>query len=434
MAGEVEFAEMLRALMAERDVGVRELGRRVYRDKAYISRLAAGRQRPSPQAACDLDKALGAGGKLAALARPVSPDLAQMPVLSLTLGLPESAVAVLAGPDTADEGDHVERRAFTAAAMGLIAGLAVPAAAPPPMAAVADVRALRLAAADLWARDWTVGGSALLRDAIRQYASARSMLDHSSYVATVGRELQAVSAELAACAGFIAFDASAQPLARHLLSESALLAGSLGDPVLSAHTWTLLAMQSTALAMFTGRKGPAREALRFLDQAADIARHEPSPRLHATIWMRRATASAVLEDDIEVRRGVANAQRELDRGDHPADPQWTAFVTPSEVTGHEGMARLSQGRAETAAGLFRDAISDPELPPRNRAFYQARLAWALVAAGDRDEAISEGLRVLPALEGPVRSARTLSQLRPVRQAAPPDSEFAARFDAVASRA
>lgn len=204
--------------------------------------------------------------------------------------------------------------------------------------------------------------------------------------------------------------------------------------MLTAHTYALLALQSTALATFSGRKGPAREALRFLDHAAEVARHEPSPRMHATIWMRRATASAVLDDELEVRRGIANARRELDRGDHPADPHWAAFVTPYEVTGHEAMARLSQGKAETAAGLFRDALGDPQMAPRNRAFYQARLAWALIAAGDRAGGISEGLRVLPVLEGPVRSARAVSQLRPVRQAAAPDSEFAARFDAVASRA
>ena len=44
-----------------------------------------------------------------------------------------------------------------------------------------------------------------------------------------------------------------------------------------AHTYALLAMQSTSLATLSGRAGLAREALRFLGQAADAARHEPSP-------------------------------------------------------------------------------------------------------------------------------------------------------------
>ncbi len=291
---------------------------------------------------------------------------------------------------------------------------------------------LRLVASDLWARDWTAGGNALLRDALRHYACARAMLDHSSYTAAVGRELQVLSADLAACAGFAAFDAGIQPLARSLLSESTLLAGSTGDPVLMAHAYALLALQSTSLATQSGRRGRAREALRFLDQATDVARHEASPRLHATICMRRATASALLEDDVEARRNIASARRELDRGDHPADPHWAGFVTMSEITAHEAMAALSQGQPQSAARLFRDVLDDPGLPARNRALYQARLAVTLHAVGDKEEAVSEGLQVLDVLEGPVKSARTLHQLRPVRQDAAPGSEFAVRFDAMAS--
>ncbi len=395
--------------------------------------MASGKQRPSPEAARDIDDALGASGELAALARPADSGLADVRALSLTLG-PESMLAVLAGPEVLEEGDDVDRRAFTAAAMGLLAGMAVPAVPHPASVSPARVRRLRTAADDLWTQDWTVGGSAVLRQAVREYATARAMLDHSSYTAAVGRELEAVSADLAACAGFVAFDAGFQPLARSLLSESALLAGSTGDPVLMAHTYALLAMQSTSLAALSGRAGLVREALRFLGQAADAARHEPSPRLHATIWMRRATASAVLDDEMEVRRAIASARRELDRGDHPADPHWAGFVTPSEITGHEAMARLSQGKPEMAARLFRDVLADAALPPRNRAYYQALLATSLLAVGDRAEAISEGLRALPALEGPVRSARTLRRLQPVRQAAEPGSEFAVRLDAMAAQA
>jgi transcriptional regulator with XRE-family HTH domain len=349
----------------------------------------------------------------------------ELPVLSLTVGTADDVLSE--GSDSTEEGD-VDRRAFSIAALGLLAGTLTPRGPVPPRVAAADTGHLHQVAAGMWAKDRTVGGNALLRDAIRQYASVRAMLDHSSYTASVGLELQALAAELAACAGFTAFDAGIQALARALLSESALLAGSTGDPVLTAHALSLLAVQSTSLSRVSGRKGPAREALLFLDQAADTARHEPSPRLHATISMRRATAAALLGDGIEARKSITAARRELDRGDHPTDPDWAGFVTASEITGHEASAAMSQGKPEIAARLFRDVLSDGELPSRNRAFYQARLARSLHAAGEQAEAVSEGLKVLPALEGPVRSARTLLQLRPVRQRAAPDSEFAARFD------
>ncbi len=112
------------------------------------------------------------------------------------------------------------------------------------------------------------------------------------------------------------------------------------------------------------------------------------PPAARAIWMRRATASAVLDDELEVRRAIASARHELDRGDHPADPHWAGFVTPSEITGHEAMARLSQGKPEVAARLFRDVLADAALPPRNRAYYQALLAASLLAVGDRAEAIA----------------------------------------------
>src|SRR5690348_17308616 len=62
------FASRLRALMAERGLGVLALARRVPCDKAQVSRVANGKQRPSATLAGRLDEALGAGGELAALA------------------------------------------------------------------------------------------------------------------------------------------------------------------------------------------------------------------------------------------------------------------------------------------------------------------------------------------------------------------------------
>ena len=52
-------------------------------------------------------------------------------------------------------------------------------------------------------------------------------------------------------------------------------------------------------------------------------------------------------------------------------------------------------------------------------------------AGDHTEAVAEGLAVLPALDGPVQSARTMNILRSIRRQTTPDSEFAVRFDAIA---
>ena len=59
-----DFAERLTAAMAARRLGVRALARRVHCDPALISRLAAGKQNPSPKIAALLDEELVAGGTL----------------------------------------------------------------------------------------------------------------------------------------------------------------------------------------------------------------------------------------------------------------------------------------------------------------------------------------------------------------------------------
>jgi hypothetical protein len=323
------------------------------------------------------------------------------------------------------EADPLDRREFGTAAMGLLAGTLIAPARPPETVTAAHVRELRDAAVAVWTRDRLIGGNAQLRDATAMYRHARAMLDQSSYTGTVGADLVAVTAELACCAGFAAHDAGNQPLARALLAEAALLAA--GDPLLSARAYGLLALQCNALAVTD--PGRAREALRFLDAADAAAHHEPSPRVHALIWMRRAAACGVLDDDVSVRRCITGARRELDRGDHPADPPWAAFVDPAEVTAHEAMARLGQDQPQAAAALFRDVLADPGLPPRNRALYTAQLAGSLHAAGDEPEAGTAALQVLAALETSVRSARVLSELKPLREHADPGSEFAARYDA-----
>jgi hypothetical protein len=340
-------------------------------------------------------------------------------------------VSSLSSADDGGAGDDpVNRREFGITAAGVLAGGLVAPGAPASVSAE-HVRGLREAVAGLWVRDWRVGAAAL-REATGYYAAARAMLDASSYSPATGRDLLAVTAELAACAGFLAFDAARQALARGLLTEAAMLASSAGEQVLAAHAYGLLALQSSSLAASGNRVALSRESLRFLGLAAGAARHVPSPRMHAMVAMRRATASAVLGDEPSVRSHVAAAYRELDGGGHPSDPHWAAFVTPAEVTAHEAMARLSLGQPGKAAALFRAVLSEAGMPARNRVYYQARLAGALHAAGEREEALSGGLQVLSGLEGPVKSARTVNWLKPIRQAAPAGSELAARFDAVAA--
>lgn len=67
------FPCRLRQLMSQRGMSVRELASLTYLAKSLVGDYTTGRRPPSPKRARDLDKALGAGGELAALVREDDP-------------------------------------------------------------------------------------------------------------------------------------------------------------------------------------------------------------------------------------------------------------------------------------------------------------------------------------------------------------------------
>jgi hypothetical protein len=259
------------------------------------------------------------------------------------------------------------------------------------------------------------------------------MLDESDYSEAVGRDLLAVSGNLAVCVGWLAFDAANAPLAQQLYSEALLLAGSAGDPILSAHVLEKSSMLSSHMARKGGGRGLARQALRLAEQAAEAARHESMPRLDALIALRRASAVSLLGDKSAFRSAIACARRELDRGPIDGDPEWVRFVDESEIATQEAVGHQNLGDPAAASVLHRQSLDEPGLSRRNRACGQAQLAAALAESGDTSGAVSEAMAVLPELSDGVTSIRTLNHLRPVRIVAEKSAaeEFCMRFDAVA---
>lgn len=63
-----DFGSELRSLLPARGMSLRGVARQVPCDSGYLSKVAAGRKRPSAELAARLDEVLGAGGELAALA------------------------------------------------------------------------------------------------------------------------------------------------------------------------------------------------------------------------------------------------------------------------------------------------------------------------------------------------------------------------------
>ena len=363
-------------------------------------------------------------------------DMPRRALLPLILGDPD---AIPGGDDGLElaGGLDVDRRSFNAMAAGLTVGAVLPAIRVPARIDMAHVRYLRACLNQVRNHYQDAGGGAALSEALRQFTRARAMLDESDYTDSVGRHLLVVTAELGEAAGWAAYDRDDQPLARHLYGEAELLAGGSGDAVVAVHVYADLAQQSTYAARVTGRRGVARESLRFANRAAEIARHEPSPRLHALIALRQALAYAELGDELAFRSQITTARRELERGEHAADPPWAMFVSESEITGYEALGYEAIGRTQKISGgrataLYRRVLEDPRRSASDQVYYRARLAGALLNDGDVKLAITEGSAILPSMAGGrMTSARSLAEMRPLRAAAEQAAaeEFCARFDA-----
>jgi transcriptional regulator with XRE-family HTH domain len=371
-------------------------------------------------------------------------DAVEMPreaLLPLVLGRPDAALpddwfgeVTLAGLGVQEETDvDVDRRTFGGITAGAAAAMAFPEITVPAKVGASHIRYLQICVDNLCRQDQTVGGAALLRQALRQWQRARRMLDESDYSEVVGQELLRVTGNLATRTGWLAFDAANVPLARRLYSEAWLLAAHSNDHTLQAHVLDLSSMLTSHLARAGGAgRGLSRESLRLADHAADVARHQPIPRLHALIALRRADAVSLLGDKPAFQAAIARARRELDRGARDDDPPWIQFVDESEIASQEAKGHHNLGDPKTASAFHRQSLDVPGISRRNRACGQAQLAGALADSGDVSEAVREGLSVLPTLSAGVTSIRTLNYLRPVRVAAERTTAegFCVDFDAV----
>jgi hypothetical protein len=293
----------------------------------------------------------------------------------------------------------------------------------------AHIRYLRATVDQLYERDQMVGGAALARGAQRQFHRAQRMLGESDYSEDAGQQLMTAAGELAVCVGWLAYDAGNHDLARRMYTEAMTLADEADDTTLAIQVREKLALQAVQLARI-GTPGMARQALRLTGRAAEAARRDPEPRVHALLAAREAIACAVLGDDRGYRQAITRAWRETDRGPGTGDPVWLRFVTSGEISVAEAKGQMYLGAPQAAIRLYEQSLADKGLSPRNRVNYRAQFAAALAATGDTTTAISEGLAVLPTLETDVASPRTLRELAPVREAAEHtgDEEFCARYD------
>lgn len=193
-----------------------------------------------------------------------------------------------------------------------------------------------------------------------------------------GRQLMSAAGELAVCVGWLAYDAGEQSLSRQLYSDARLLADQSGDDGLAIRAMEKMSFQSAHLTQGKALPGSAREAVRLSVRATELARRDPSPRLHALLASREAIAHAAMRDRQEFDASIARAWREIDRGLIDDPPAWLRFVNRSEIAMQEARGRLFLGDPVGAVALHRRSM-EATLSDRNNARH-----WSNHVAQDAD--------------------------------------------------
>lgn len=376
-----DFSEHLIRVMAEREVGVRELARQVPCNPGYLSNLRNGRKRPSQSVAARLDELLDVGGALAVSAmkaRNTGKDLARFtePTPPVANGSPSAPCLSDGAPANADYVESLD---------ALIKHLA--------------------------ALDGMHGGADVAPVALRSFRRAQLILSEGRYVSAFERDLEAVTAELGELTGWLLFDAEHYDESRLVNAEALTLARIAGD---TSMEWFVLTNQALA-SIHTDRN---REALR-ISRGMTCDRNVPG-RVRALFDVRAARALAGLGDVTTARRTFDRARSRFLDGTTARDPAWSWWFDERELAGHEGMIYAALGDHGLALPKLEMAVERSEGREQFRwALYihRANLLRAFLIAESWLEAERIALDIAP-MVGEIASARTEGILR--RTVAHPD--------------
>ncbi|MBF6216924.1 helix-turn-helix transcriptional regulator [Nocardia abscessus] len=369
-------------------------------------------------------------------------DIRELVRAADALGVPRTALLpILLGPvdprtieDRGKGADDMDRRQFGLAATITTVAASAPAPSVPPRVGSGHVAYFQTLTQRMWNHDNHFGGGDIAEFALRQYGSARRLLDHGGYGRPTGLRLLAETSRLARCAGWLCLDAGRATVARQCYVESALMAEQADND-------ELLANALASLTFLTTDRPTSREPVRLAQRASHLARRIPSARLNAVRSAREAVAYAAIGERQDFEQAMTRAWREVERGlDDVDEPVWLHHVTPFEIRSIEARGRVYLGQHDRAVSIYRETIGERGTQrPRDETSYRAYFAAALAGLGDTTAAITEAHAALTLLEGPVNSPRLLAELRPVRVAATrtrgDDAEhFRLRFDALARTA
>ncbi|MGH3672898.1 MAG: helix-turn-helix domain-containing protein, partial [Pseudonocardiaceae bacterium] len=260
------------------------------------------------------------------------------------LGVPPAALGLA---DQSDQSppivDDVDRRDFLSGAAGLAVTVLLPRdVATPGRIDAAQAAQCWTALRRLFELDDHQGGGTVYQVAEGMALRLRDALRRGSYVSSVGRELQSVTAATMEHAGWLAYDAGWQQKARHWWLETCHLAG-LAD-VSDARVTALASMALQA----SHTPGGGRETVDLARAARAAAGNQVTPILLSLLAAREAIGHARSGDRSAAASAVAESRRWLDYGRRGDEPFWLDFWGPADLAAHEITVALGTGQGRLA--------------------------------------------------------------------------------------
>jgi transcriptional regulator with XRE-family HTH domain len=351
----MELGERVHEGLAARGLTLRAAARALHYDAAYLSRVLAGRQRPSEALVAALDGLLGTGGQLAQLVPP-SRHVVTLGALAPDPEMYGRMERVVADPAKADH-------------------------------AVVDW--LEQTLADHRRAEDTVGGKPLVKIVKAQVTTVRELGRHAP--PDVRDRLVLLASSYAQFMAWICNDL-----------------GDKGSAVAwydRAHDWALEArdvnMAATTLSMkahIAWSLGDGRRAVR-MGEAARWYGRDISPGISGMAAQMGARGHALLGEAEQAHRLADEAQALVTQADdHPEDePDWMYFYGEDWFTGQRGMIELDLGNGPAAVDLLQGTMERlPERYIRDRAWWGTLLAKAHAVAGDLGRAADLAVAAAPA--------------------------------------
>ncbi|MGW6487657.1 sporulation protein [Streptomyces sp. NPDC055056] len=264
-----------------------------------------------------------------------------------------------------------------------------------------DLDELWAAADDARRWDQKYGGGTWKSSSVVACLHQRAVpLLHGTYSDAVGRQLFAVTAELARIAGWSALDMGHHDVAQRHFIQALRMARAGRSMDIGCHVLTTAALQTIL-------RGYPNEAVDMAQGAYERARHQAAPRVLAFAKLIEARAHARLGDGRAAGAALALSEHLLEQAEAaPADePAWIGYYTPARMAADA--VEIHRDLGSPAAALrwnSRAATMSPSDFTRSVGLRMTVLATTHLQKGDLDQALEHGQRAISALSR-VQSAR-----------------------------